>query len=171
MSKKQAHRSHLYGDGSFMVLVTVLFLGGGGIFFGSRRRRYAPMCPEFLIPAGVHTVDIVADEDDWQEMLSNAMAEEYISCALVIDGESYKNVGIRPKGNTSLSTVANSDSDRYSFKIEFDHYDSTSTYYGLDKLCLNNVIQDNTYMKDYLCYQMMAYTGAETPLTSYVWIR
>lgn len=79
-------------------------------------------------------------------------------------------MGIRPKGNTSLSTVANSDSDRYSFKIEFDHYDSTSTYYGLDKLCLNNVIQDNTYMKDYLCYQMMAYTGAETPLTSYVWI-
>ena len=28
---------------------------------------------------------------------------------------------------------------------------------GLDKLSLNNLISDNTYMKDYLCYQMMAY--------------
>ena len=69
------------------------------------------------------------------------MAEEYISCALVIDGESYKKMGIRPKGNTSLTRWQIPDSDRYSFKIEFDHYDSTSTYYGLDKLCLNNVIQ------------------------------
>ena len=153
----------------FMVLVTVLFLGGGGIFLEAAAADM-PYVSRIFDTSRVHTVDIVADEDDWQEMLSNAMAEEYISCALVIDGESYKNVGIRPKGNTSLSTVANSDSDRYSFKIEFDHYDSTSTYYGLDKLCLNNVIQDNTYMKDYLCYQMMAYTGAETPLTSYVWI-
>ena len=119
----------------FMVLVTVLFLGGGGIFLEAAAADM-PYVSRIFDTSRVHTVDIVADEDDWQEMLSNAMAEEYISCALVIDGESYKNVGIRPKGNTSLSTVANSDSDRYSFKIEFDHYDSASTYYGLDKLCL-----------------------------------
>lgn len=32
--------------------------------------------------------------------------EEYSACSVVIDGESYKNVGIRGKGNTSLSSVA-----------------------------------------------------------------
>ena len=62
------------------------------------------------------------------------------------------------------------DSDRYSFKIEFDQYDSTKSYYGLDKLCLNNVIQDNTYMKDFLVYQMMAEFGVDAPLCSYVYI-
>ena len=67
----------------------------------------------------------------------------------MIDGEAYKNVAIRAKGNTSLTQVASYGNDRYSFKIEFDHYDDTKTYYGLDKLCLNNIIQDNTYMKDY----------------------
>ena len=60
--------------------------------------------------------------------------------------------------------------NRYSFKIEFDHYDSTNTYYGLDKLCLNNIIQDNTYMKDYLTYQMMNKMGVASPLCSYVYI-
>ena len=116
----------------------------------------------------VHTIDIVID--DWDEFLSTAQSEEYSVCSVVIDGEAIKNVGIRGKGNTSLSSVASMDSDRYSFKIEFDQYDSTKTYHGLDKLSLNNVIQDNTYMKDYLAYQMMNEFGAPAPLCSYVWI-
>ena len=113
----------------------------------------------------VHTIDIVMD--DWDEFTANARNEEYYACSVVIDGEAYKNVAIRGKGNTSLSSVTN---DRYSYKIEFDHYDSTTTYYGLDKLCLNNVIQDNTYMKDYLTYTMMNDMGVAAPLCSYVYI-
>ncbi len=62
------------------------------------------------------------------------------------------------------------DSDRYSFKVEFDQYDNTKNYYGLDKLSLNNIIQDTTYMKDYLTYQMMAEFGVDAPLCSYAYI-
>ena len=89
---------------------------------------------------------------------------------MVIDGESYKNVAIRAKGNTSLSSVRQLGSQRYSFKIEFDHYDSGKTYHGLDKLCLNNLIQDNTMMKDYLVYRLMGNFGVASPLCSYVYI-
>ena len=116
----------------------------------------------------VHTIDIVMD--DWDTFLTTARNEEYSVCSVVIDGEGVTNVGIRGKGNTSLSSVASMDSDRYSFKIEFDQYDSTKSYYGLDKLSLNNVIQDNTYMKDYLAYQMMRAFGAAAPLCSYAWL-
>ena len=116
----------------------------------------------------VHTIDIVID--DWDSFLSTAQKEEYSLCSVIIDGEAVKNVGIRGKGNTSLSTVSSMDSNRYSFKIEFDQYDSTNTYYGLDKLCLNNIIQDNTYMKDYLVYQMMREFGVDAPLCSFVYI-
>ncbi len=113
----------------------------------------------------VHTIDIIMD--DWDEFTAICKSEEYYTCTVVIDNEAYKNVAIRGKGNTSLSQVSN---DRYSYKIEFDHYDSTNTYYGLDKLCLNNIIQDNTYMKDYLTYQMMNEMGVASPLCSYVYI-
>lgn len=116
----------------------------------------------------VHTIDIVMD--DWNGFIDNCQSEEYEVCELTIDGEVYKNVGIRGKGNTSLSNVASMDSDRYSFKVEFDQYDNTKSYYGLDKLSLNNIIQDNTYMKDYLVYQMMNEFGVDTPLCSYVYI-
>ncbi len=116
----------------------------------------------------VHSIDIVTD--DWDSFIENCESEEYSSCAVVIDGESYKNIAIRAKGNTSLSQVANYGNGRYSFKIEFDHYNDATTYHGLDKLCLNNIIQDNTYMKDYLCYTMMNYAGVSSPLCSFAYI-
>ena len=116
----------------------------------------------------VHTLDIVMD--DWDEFIKSCANEEYGTCAVVIDGEAYKNVAIRAKGNTSLSSIANLGSSRYSFKIEFDHYENGKSYHGLDKLCLNNLIQDNTYMKDYLAYTLMAGFGADAPLCSFVYI-
>lgn len=116
----------------------------------------------------VHTIDIVMD--DWDELIENAASEEYDTATVVIDGEAYQNVGIRAKGNTSLSTVASLDSERYSFKIEFDQYDSSISYHGLDKLSLNNLIQDSTMMKDYLTYTMMNAFGVAAPLCSFVYI-
>ena len=116
----------------------------------------------------VHTIDIVMD--DWEGFIAGCEDEEYVLCDLVIDGEEQPGAGIRAKGNTSLSSVAAYGNDRYSFKIEFDHYDSSLSYYGLDKLNLNNIIQDNTYMKDFLSYQLMAAAGAAAPLCSYGWI-
>ena len=118
--------------------------------------------------ARVHTIEILMD--DWEGFIEACQNEEYNSCNLVIDGESYKNVGIRAKGNTSLSSVAAMGSSRYSFKIEFDKYDSAKSYHGLDKLSLNNLIQDNTMMKDYLTYQMMNAFGVPSSLSSFVYI-
>ena len=116
----------------------------------------------------VHTIDLVID--DWEAFLDTCENEEYSPCSVVIDNEGVKNVGLRAKGNTSLSTVSSLGSDRYSFKLEFDQYDSGKTYHGLDKLCLNNLIQDNTFLKDYLTYQMMAQFGAPAPLCSFAFL-
>ncbi len=116
----------------------------------------------------VHTVDIVIN--DWDSFIEGCESEEYSACSLVIDGEAVKNVGIRAKGNTSLSSVKNMNSSRYSFKIEFDQYENGKSYHGLDKLCLNNIIQDNTYMKDYLAYTLMNDFGVDAPLCSYAYI-
>ena len=116
----------------------------------------------------VHTVDIVMD--NWDGFLETCENEEYAVCTAVIDGERVPNVGIRAKGNTSLRNVSQMGSDRYSFKLEFDQYDNGITYHGLDKLCLNNLIQDNTMMKDYLVYQMMDDFGVDAPLCSYAYL-
>ena len=149
------------------LLISILFMNGtaAGIQTKSSTMGYED---RLFDTSKVHTIDIVID--DWDAFLQTARSEEYDLCSVVIDGEAFKNVGIRGKGNTSLSSVASMDSDRYSFKIEFDQYDSTKSYYGLDKLSLNNLIQDNTMMKDYLTYQMMNAFGVAAPLSSFVYI-
>lgn len=149
------------------VILTVFFMNGAALGVQSVERSMG--YEERLFDTSkVHSIDIVMD--DWDTFLETCENEEYSSCAVVIDGEQYKNIGIRAKGNTSLSQVKQMDSERYSFKLEFDQYDSSKSYYGLDKLCLNNLIQDNTMMKDYLVYQMMADFGVDSPLCSYVYI-
>lgn len=153
-----------------VVLVVVLLLTGVCMAFGGKADGGTTMGYEDKLfdTSSVHTINIVMD--DWDDFISNAESEEYYTCTLEIDGETYKNVAIRGKGNTSLTKVAAYGNDRYSFKVEFDRYDSSVTYHGLDKLCLNNIIQDNTYMKDYLCYRLMAEMGVASPLCSYVYV-
>lgn len=43
--------------------------------------------------------------DDWDEFIESCADEEYARCSVIIDDETYKNVAIRAKGNTSLSSV------------------------------------------------------------------
>ena len=149
------------------LIVTVLFMNGEalGIRAADRVMGYED---RLFDTSRVHTVDIVMD--DWEGFIETCESEEYSACSVVIDGEAFKNVAIRGKGNTSLSTVRTMGSQRYSFKLEFDQYESGKSYHGLDKLSLNNIIQDNTYMKDYLAYRLMAEFGADAPLCSYVYI-
>ncbi|MDL2318593.1 CotH kinase family protein [Eubacteriales bacterium OttesenSCG-928-A19] len=149
------------------VTVLCMFASALGIETASAQMPYVE---SLFDTSRVHSLDIVVDEKDWQGILDNAMAKEYIPASLVIDGEAVRNVGIRTKGNSSLSSIAMADSDRYSFKIEFDHYEDGKTYKGLDKLALNNITQDNTYLKDYLCYVLMDEFDAYGPLCSFIWI-
>lgn len=152
---------------SAAVLLTVLFMNGSALGIQSVDRTLGYE-DRIFDTSRVHSIDIVMD--DWESFIETCENEEYSSCTVVIDGEKYANIGIRAKGNISLSQVKQMDSERYSFKLEFDQYDSSKSYYGLDKLCLNNLIQDNTMMKDYLVYQMMADFGVDSPLCSYTYI-
>ena len=150
-----------------VLLLTIVFMNAGkfGVQAISRTMGYET---RLFDTTTVHTIDI--EMEDWDAFLEGCTDEEYVSCSLAIDQEACKNVAIRAKGNTSLTSVEAYGNNRYSFKVEFDHYDPSNTYYGLDKLCLNNIIQDNTYMKDYVSYQMMSGFGVDSPLCSYVYL-
>ena len=113
-------------------------------------------------------IDIVMEENDWEEMLQNAMSETYYTCDVAVNGTTYYNVGIRPKGNTSLSAIAmDPDNDRYSFKLEFDRYVEGQTCQGLDKLVLNNNYADATNSKEAVVYDMYRYLDVDASLYNY----
>ena len=116
----------------------------------------------------VHTVDLQVE--DWAQFVADAPAEEYVPCTAVIDGEEFCQVGLRAKGNNSLRLTEEYGLSRYSLKLEFDHYVDGGNYHGLDKFSLDASFQDNSYLKTYLVYDMMAFMEVPAPLCSYTWV-
>lgn len=139
-------------------------LGDGETAKAARQPGYVTQ----LFGGEVISIQITADETDWQEMLDNASAKEYIMADVTVNGVKFQNVGVRPKGNASLSqTTSSSSPERYSLRISFDEYIENQTCFGLDTLILNNMISDSTYMKEYISQDIMRYIGVESPLTGY----
>lgn len=116
----------------------------------------------------ITNINIEIADSDWEDLKENATAEEYYEANVTINGETFYSVGVRAKGNSSLSNIAKDDTtDRYSLKIKFDKYVDGQTYNGIEKLALNNNYQDPTYMKEYLSYEIYESLGVPTPEYSY----
>lgn len=151
---------------SISIVFTLLFMNG---FIKIPKASSNPVYMSKLFDkTKVHNIDIIID--DWDLFLENAPKEEYSNATIIIDNDKFNNVGIRAKGNNSLRLTNKYELDRYSLKLEFDHYNASS-YFGLDKFSLDSSFQDNSYLKTYITYDMMSFMGVPTPLYSYVWVR
>ncbi len=137
------------------------------MFFWISNDKAVEDYPVKIFGQNIINIEITADENDWAEMLENKMSKPYISCDIKIDGREFKNVGLRPKGNSSLTSIQG---DRISYRLDFDHYVDNQDCYGLEQMVLNNLQADATYMKDYIAYDLMAYQGVNAPLHTHAFI-
>ncbi|MGN0594280.1 MAG: CotH kinase family protein [Hominimerdicola sp.] len=112
-------------------------------------------------------IQINTTEDDWEYLMNNAADKPWITANISINGESYENVGIKTKGNTSLSQISMTGNDRYSLKVSFGKYTDGQTCYGLDKLVLNNIYSDNTYLKEYMSYNLFQFMNVPSSLCTF----
>ncbi|WP_232788046.1 CotH kinase family protein [Paraglaciecola sp. MB-3u-78] len=74
-------------------------------------------------------VDI--SDSNWQSILASPLEEEYHGTAITLNGITLDGVAIRTKGGSSLSSVARSTSDRYSFKVDINEYVDGQKFFGL----------------------------------------
>lgn len=117
----------------------------------------------------VVTVSMNIEANAYSYMIENAMFESYVTADVTYNGYTFNDIAVRPKGNSSLKSVAQDNtSDRYSFKIDFNYYVDGQSFFGLTKLNLNNVFGDASYMREYLAYEAMDDLGVESPRTTYV---
>ena len=116
-----------------------------------------------------HIVDInvTISEDDFNEMLENPLDKTYYRTTVDIDGDTVENVGICTKGNLTLKSLANNDSNRYSFGFQFDKYIEDQTYNGIASFCVNNGYADPSFLREYLAYEILNNLGSPTPLCSF----
>lgn len=117
-------------------------------------------------------INISISDENFKSLIENASEEKYVVADVTVNDTTIKNVGIRAKGNSSLRQIVSDDeSDRFSFKINFSEYVSDQNLFGLEKLVLNNMIGDPTYMKEYLSYDLMEFLNVNTPAYAFADIK
>ncbi len=112
-------------------------------------------------------INVEISEEDWADICANAEEEEYHSADITVNGNTVTNVGFRTKGFSSLNMLAQSDSNRYGFKVKTDEYVDDKTLNGLDMFVLNGSFSDPSYMREYLTYLASAEIGCITPFVAY----
>ncbi|MAY80853.1 MAG: hypothetical protein CL930_08720 [Deltaproteobacteria bacterium] len=93
------------------------------------------------------------DECDWPESPFT-----WFSAAITIDGETFDNVGIRKKG-----FVGSMDEEKPSLKLKFDKFVEDQTFLDSERLTLNNSIQDESYIRQCLAYDLLTAAGTPAP--------
>lgn len=116
----------------------------------------------------VESIYFEIDADQWQDLLDNALDEEYHLTAVTYKGVTLDAVAIRTKGNSSLNSVAQSGGERFSFNIDVNEYVDGQKLLGMKKFVLNNMFNDPSYMREYIAYDLLDEMGVATPEHSYV---
>jgi len=115
----------------------------------------------------VMQINIEIDEADFQDMIENALEEEFKPATVTVNGDVYPSVQVRTKGNSSLRSVAGSGGKRFSFKINFGKLVRGQTLAGVTQLNLNNGFSDPSYMREFLSYKIFEEMGVAVPAFAY----
>ncbi len=90
---------------------------------------------------------------------------EYVHADLDIDGTTYKNVGVRFKGNAGYATSQGR--LKRPFKVHLSRFAAGQNFRGLKKITLNTNNMDPTCAREALSYQVYRALGVPCPRTAY----
>ena len=100
----------------------------------------------------IQDIKIYFSESNWDQLLDELYIEDEqnrLVGAVVINGETFENVGVRYKGFSSYSSNRN----KNPFNLKLDHLVDQS-YQGYSKIKLSNVIQDPSFMREVFSYEL-----------------
>lgn len=92
--------------------------------------------------------------------------KQYVSGEFRYADQTLASVGIRLKGNDTLTPL----SEKPSFKIKFNKFVHGQRFLGFEGLTLNNMHTDASMVREWLAYKVFRETGAPAPRTGYALI-
>ena len=97
----------------------------------------------------------------------------WVEATLSFDGNTWTNVGIRYKGNSSLTSAWSSGSLKMPFKLDFDEWEDdypaidNQRFFGFQQLSFANGFSDATYLRETLTYDLMQAAGLAASETAF----
>lgn len=110
--------------------------------------------------------DLHIDQASWVAL--EAEPKEWVPGTFEYDGVVHENIGIRLKGNHSFRTL----DEKPAFKIKFNKYIPGARFLELEGLTLNNMVVDNSMLREWISYRVFRELGVPAPRVGYaqVWV-
>lgn len=106
---------------------------------------------------------IDVDKDNVEQLRREP--RKYANCSVQVGDTIYRDVGIHIKGAAGSSRPWD---DKPALTLSFDKTDAKQRFRGLDKIHLNNSVQDPRYMTEILCAEMFLAAGVPTARATHV---
>ncbi len=111
----------------------------------------------------IRKIEIQMTQSNWDKMMADPMAKRLVPADVLIFGEEFQEVGISPKGNSTIGFTA-----KIPLKIDLNAYHSEQEYKNLKMLLLHNNFGDISLLREKMAYDMMRFAGANGGFTSFV---
>jgi hypothetical protein len=120
-------------------------------------------------PATVVEIDLTLPPESIEAL--NADPDEYVpgDFSLTTPEDSYEvlDIGVRLKGGASFFPL----SGKAAFKLKFNEFVAGQRFLGLEKLTLNNMIQDPSMLHEVLSYEAFRAAEIPAPRAGYAYVR
>ncbi len=122
---------------------------------------------EFFASKKVLSISI---EIEPKEIQALKMADRtYVPCTIKVEGgQTYTKVGIHLKGAAGSYRALE---DRPALSLNFDKFVDGQKFYGLDKLHLNNSVQDGSYLNELICRELSRNSGLPTGRATHAMVK
>jgi spore coat protein CotH len=105
----------------------------------------------------LHRVDLWVHSADWAKLKENFLENQYYPADLSWNGQSVRNVGIRPRGHGSRSGT------KPGLRVDFNRYASGQQFLGLKSLVLDNLTQDASGIHETTTMALFGRLGIPAP--------
>jgi spore coat protein CotH len=109
----------------------------------------------------LHETRLVMDPADWRALRENFSTNQYYAANISLDNEVVQQVGIRSRGKGSRSGT------KPGLKVDFNRYVRGQEFHNYKSIVLDNMTQDNTFLKEPLSYAAFEAMGISAPQISY----
>jgi spore coat protein H len=117
---------------------------------------------EFFKSGPIPRFAITLDDENLKQLRGNDRS--YVHCAIKDGSTAYSDVGIHLKG--AAGSYRGFD-DKPALTLKFDKFAKGQKFYGLDKLHLNNSVQDPAYLAELVCSELFLAAKVPTARTTH----
>lgn len=126
---------------------------------GSGHAKETDASDRFFADGKIRHIRIQIATTNVHALLRNPRA--YVSATVYEGNKVYENVGVHLKG--AAGSFRGMDDPKPAFTLNFDKYKDGQKFHGLDKLHLNNSVQDGSFLTEAICSRLFLEAGVPTP--------